>query len=232
MVLNAKLLVPISFRRYLKVGRARLFERFGSDRFSRPAFNALDTQMLAYLPKGPGVFLEIGANDGFRQSNTYYLERFRGWRGVLVEPMPKLFAQCQRIRPKSQCFNRACVATEATSSATMVDMDLMSLTLGQQDAAEEGRRLSGGHEITVKATTLSAILDEAGEPNIDFMSVDVEGAELSVLRGLDLDRHTPKFLLIETADPGAVEDLLRGYMTPIDKLSVHDYLFQQVSPIP
>ena len=71
-----------------------LFEFFGSDRYSRPALNDIDHKLEEYLPYKNGFFIEVGANDGFAQSNTYYFEKLRGWKGVLIEPIPDLYAKC------------------------------------------------------------------------------------------------------------------------------------------
>ena len=75
--------VPQRAGQRIRVAQARLFEAFGSKRYSSPGLRGLDQKVFQYLPTEPGVFLEIGANDGFSQSNTYYLERVLGWRGVL-----------------------------------------------------------------------------------------------------------------------------------------------------
>ncbi len=57
----------------------------------------MDRKLQAYLPDG-GFFIEAGAYDGFRQSTTYYLEKFRGWRGLLVEPIPELARAASKER--------------------------------------------------------------------------------------------------------------------------------------
>lgn len=224
----ARRLVPGPVRRSMKLSRVKVFERFGSTRYSRPALDGLDEKMLEYLPRSPGVFVELGANDGYSYSNTYFLERMCGWRGVLIEPLPYLHGICQRMRPRSQCFNVACVADESTTSVTIVDADVMSVTLGQQDPERERARINSSTRFDVPATTLSSVLDRANEPDIDFASIDVEGAELAVLDGLDLSRHTPTFLLVETSVPTEVEARLEGRMIPVAQLSHHDFLFRRV----
>src|ERR1700686_1931252 len=60
-------------------------EARGDDRLSRPALHELDVKLNGVIERDSGFFIEAGAHDGFTQSNTYYLERFRGWRGLLVE---------------------------------------------------------------------------------------------------------------------------------------------------
>lgn len=229
-----KSLIPRGVRREVKILRAKAFEAAGSDMFSYPALNGLDRKILAYIGTAPGVFLEIGANDGFSQSNTYHLERHLGWHGILIEPVPHLFDRCRRIRRSSECFNVACVGPNDQGAVDIIDLDLMSVTLGQQTDDEERRRLQGhaGRSLTAVATTLSQVVDRSGVPHIDFMSVDVEGAELRVLSGLDMPRHTPTWLLIETAHSRETAELLQPYMTLEVQLSHHDYLFRSVGADP
>ena len=78
-------------RQIWRILRRRAFEACGSSKYSRPSFNALDRKFEKFLDFDGGFFIEAGANDGFEQSNTYHLERWRGWSGVLVEPIPELY---------------------------------------------------------------------------------------------------------------------------------------------
>lgn len=222
-------------RRSAKILRARAAEAVGSGRFSRPALDELDVQMLAHLPERQGTFLEIGANDGYSFSNTYYLERRRGWSGILIEPQPNLARICRRVRPRSQCFNFACVDDPGLTEVRLIspDSDLMAVTLGQQSADDERSRLPdgpGSKVAVVPATTLSRVIDDAGSPSIDFMSIDVEGAEMAVLGGLDWARHTPQYLLVETDYPEKVDELVGERMSRIAQLSRHDHLWQTNQP--
>ena len=65
------------------------------------ALNALDLQLAGKVRKRRGFFVEAGANDGVSQSNTLYFERYLGWRGLLIEPIPELWEKCRRNRPKA-----------------------------------------------------------------------------------------------------------------------------------
>ena len=63
-----------------------------------------DKKVLKYLPTAPGFFIEAGANDGLKQSNTFYLESRRGWRGLLVEPIPELASVADEPTDVRQSF--------------------------------------------------------------------------------------------------------------------------------
>lgn len=218
--------------------RRRRAEARGDDRLSRPALHELDRKLDAIIDLDGGFFVEAGGNDGFTQSNTYWLERFRGWRGVLVEPMPELAAEARLERPGTPVIEAALVAPDHNGDTVrMVFGDLMTTIAGTHDGDEADWTSAGlalgwrdPREEDVPARTLSDILDELGAPEIDLLSLDVEGYEATALRGLDLDRHAPRFLVIEMHDidvmRSEIEEVLGdGYvfgepLSPVDVLYV------------
>src|SRR5437763_3006292 len=118
--------------------RRLLFERLGSARYSTPALHRIDRKLDRIIDRDGGVFVEAGGHDGFTQSNTYYLERFRGWTGVLVEPMPELAAEARRNRPGARIFE--CALVPFDRGGELVEMhfgDLFSgVARGGDDAGE------------------------------------------------------------------------------------------------
>jgi FkbM family methyltransferase len=164
--------------------------------------------------------VELGAFDGVRQSNTAWLEASRGWRGVLVEAIPEAYEQCVRNRPLATVVNCACVSDEYTEpTVEMVYAGLMSIVRGARssDSADEAW-VSLGEELqqlerytcTVPARTLSAVLEEHRLVCVDLLSIDVEGYEVEVLKGLDLARFGPRQILVEESGAGEVDGYLTG----------------------
>jgi hypothetical protein len=98
--------------------------------------------------------------------------------------------------------------------------------------AIEVQHLESVAEIEVTARTLSSILAELDATHIDLLSLDVEGYEVEALRGLDTDRHRPRFILVETKHLPEVLDALRDRYQAIDQLSHHDHLLKARSPLP
>jgi hypothetical protein len=97
--------------------------------------------------------------------------------------------------------------------------------------ASIGAREFGGlapELVRTRIRALSNVLDELGIANVDFFSLDVEGFELEVLKGLDLSRHAPRFLLIETEQLEAVTEFLGPRYAMIEALSHHDFLFRRI----
>lgn len=212
--------------------RRRGFEALGSRRYSRPEVAGL----MRYLDFDDGYFIEAGANDGFRQSNTYYLERFRGWRGVLIEPIPELYERCVLQRPRARCFNCALVEPEAAgTTAVMRFGDLMSHRVSPDDGSPDLEGANWGwsraYDVAVPTKTLSQVLDDAPAPRWDFLSLDLEGHERSALGGLDLERHGPLYILVE-ADPPAtrlppLQRVLGGRYELVEQLGSRDFLFRR-----
>src|SRR5690606_31382762 len=89
----------------------RRLEARGDDRRSHPAAFEMDSRMARLLGDG-GWFVEAGGHDGYTHSNTYYLERFRGWRGLLVEPAPSLAREARLERTRSTVVQAALVPPE------------------------------------------------------------------------------------------------------------------------
>ena len=209
--------VPADGRRERLAAWARPWlERLGIPWLSRPALHGLDREIARRLPRRGGFFVESGANDGFRQSNTYYLARFRGWRGVLIEPFPHLARLCAAARPESATVCCALGPPDLAGGAVTLRhaglMSHVSGALGDDDAerarARDGQRTQGmaAHDIVIEAPvrTLTEVLAGAGAPSrFDLLSLDVEGYELEVLRGLDFDRFAPEAICIEARHANA-----------------------------
>jgi hypothetical protein len=83
-------------------------------------------------------------------------------------------------------------------------------------------------ELDVVAATLTSVLDKYGFGAIDFLSLDVEGYELGVLKGLDFDRYRPSFMLVEARFRDEIDEFLRPIYQPIAELSHHDVLYKSV----
>ena len=140
-----------------------------------------------------GFFVEVGANEPQRGSQSWPLEQ-SGWTGILVEPQPDLVAQL-RQRRKARVVAAACSSPENAGGAMTLYLSGPHSSLRPELAV--ARSVSHG-TIDVPTRTLDDILAEAEAPTpIDFVSIDVEGHEVEVLRGFDLARWRPRLILVE-----------------------------------
>jgi FkbM family methyltransferase len=206
--------------------------------YARPK---LHQQMKKLLGKTAGYYFEVGANDGLTQSNTAYLEKYQGWGGILVEPLPMQYLKCVANRPTSTVINAALVSRDfsdktieiayANLMSTIDDPERNFLSVeshvatGRQFLSKEEQALCG-QRFTVPAMTVSAVLDSVGQTHVDFFSLDVEGYEGEVLKGIDFSRHRPRYFLIEVRDGHEVDQFMvaQGYHN-VSRWSEQDILY-------
>ncbi len=143
--------------------------------------------------KENGFFVELGAFNGMDHSNTAFFEFYRHWKGILIEPSFQCYQQCIVNRPKSECVHAACVSSEYSS--TVIRGDFNNITM----ASVDGARLNSTESalVEVPALTLESIFDAHNVSTIDFLSLDAEGYELEILKGINFTKYRPSYLLIE-----------------------------------
>ena len=204
------------------------------------SLNQLDRQLEKYVDYDGGYFVELGANDGVTQSNSLYFEKYRNWNGVLVEPVPQNFMNCRKNRSlRSRVYCAACVSFDYSQEFVRIAYsNLMSTPISLDSDIPDplahaclGKQFLGIEETILEfgavAHPLNKLLLDAGSPKlIDFMSLDVEGAELEVLKGIDHQMFRFKYILVECRDFQRLNMYLmeNGYNF-VDKLSHQDYLF-------
>ena len=141
-----------------------------------------------------GVFVDVGAGDPIRYSNTYYVEQL-GWTGLCIDADP---AQIEALS-----LNRRCAVEWAAVSSDEGEVELLrvedpdySTTLHHLPALAADR--GSTHTVTrVPAVKLETILQKHDIGVIDLLSIDTEGSELDACRTLDWDRHRPRAVVIE-----------------------------------
>ena len=186
-----------------------------------------------YLNFENGFFIEAGAANGIFQSTTHGLETGRNWSGILVEPNNAEYKACIDNRPKSKVFN--CALVDYSYGWETIEMFYRSWHGGDHGSVTSVKDSSinsiwGAHtsEYTVRARTLDSIIEECNVEKIDFISIDVEGYELNVLKGLNVSKYKPNVFLIEihsgTNQLEEIKDILKDY--DIEQVSTHDYIFK------
>jgi len=170
--------------------------------------------------KRGGYFIEFGATDGVRLSNTFLLERWMGWHGICAEPNPRYLSDLQRQR---QCIvSDACVGP---SSGEWVDFVMAEEFGGMQRdmsrdmhaATREAYWADGANRARLQTVSLHDLLLQHGAPrDIDYLSIDTEGSELAILSAFPFDRWNIRLITVEhnwSADREGLQRLLEplGY---------------------
>ena len=160
--------------------------------------------------KRGGFFVEVGVGDGVHLSNTHLLESRFGWSGILAEPNPRFHESIASSR-RAILDKRAvyCVTGEQLPFLCVTDAPELSVLNGY---AADGYQRSG-QQIDVGTVSLADLLREHGAPRvIDYISIDTEGSELEVLRGMDFDRYDVRILTVEHNNVPARRDAILGLL--------------------
>lgn len=142
--------------------------------------------------KRNGFFVEIGMADG-QCSNTYRLEKYFNWSGILIEAHPRNF----ELLKHSHVKRTSVLVNKAVSDRS----DKLSI-IGQGGTASLYKKWSHGGTDTnlVLADTLDSILQENNAPkDIDYISIDAEGSELDIISSFSFN-YNVKYFSIEVKD--------------------------------
>ncbi|MBQ6773244.1 MAG: FkbM family methyltransferase [Synergistaceae bacterium] len=132
--------------------------------------------------KQGGFFLDIGGNDPVKINNTYFFEKTRGWSGLAFEPM-----KTQNDKWKSE-RNIECLQCALGSSNGEIEFCEYEDHYMSGFSTEVDYKGKVKTRYTVQVRRLADILEERGITHVDFVSLDVEGAELGVLNGIDFNK--------------------------------------------
>jgi FkbM family methyltransferase len=150
----------------------------------------------ALLPEKTGFYVDVGAFRPIQLSNTYLFYR-KGWRGIVIDAGPKTTSMFRGPRPRDIVVQCAVGETEG-----MVEFNVMdSAPTGYVSGAgvEMAKDKTPVKTVRVPCRRLDSILKEhlPNGQGIDFLSVDCEGGDLSVLRSNDWDRYRPRVIAVE-----------------------------------
>lgn len=142
-----------------------------------------------------GVFVDIGASDYRKFSNTFYLETELGWSGLAVDALKEFEADYVKHRPKTR-FRSFFVSDRSNEQATMYFLKNNTLVTSSDKGFTQryGKEVA---EITTPTITLNDLLDKEGISTFQFMSMDIELAEPKALAGFDIERFRPRLVCIE-----------------------------------
>lgn len=172
-----------------------------------------------------GVFLDVGASDGCRFSNTKAFEDM-GWTGLCVEARTSAAEQCRQCRPKSYVENVAISCDKDRVqfleiegygeglSGVVDEYDPRHVSRINQELRHPDCKSPIPKSYTIDAVPLQQLLDKYKLTVINYFSLDVEGSELSVLKSIDWDKVLIEVIDVEVNyDAKPITDFLtrRGY---------------------
>jgi FkbM family methyltransferase len=183
-----------------------------------------------------GFFVELGALDGSKYSNTWVLEKILGWRGLLIEPNPANFEQVRYNRPNAIAINTAVCSTIQEVHFLISDPDRPDRGgilefMGDEFLKTSHPSFDAHDQNQVNAlprTTclpLQLVFDLFRITNIDFLSLDVEGAEFEVIKTLNLTRTYIKWIVIEAWGKNPDKDaMVKNYVMSTGLYEFHGHV--------
>ena len=149
-----------------------------------------------------GSYIDVGASLPIAGSNSFALYQ-KGWRGIAIEPLPYREAW-QEARPQDVLLNA--VAGERAGQMTLhVYGQAEPISSGSEETVSHWARkgLKATDNVVVPMLTLDSVIAERlGKKPLHLLLIDVEGMEREVLAGLDLTRHRPWVIVVESTLPG------------------------------
>jgi FkbM family methyltransferase len=155
-----------------------------------------------------GTFVEIGAHNGVTYSNTYFLEKERGWKGICIEPMPERFAELKACR-NCVCVEGCVSDINEISQLLMVscarnDTEMLSGLLHKYDPRhlERVKNEICAHKgscktIDVQCYKLNDLLEQNGITHVNYLSIDTEGGEFDILSSIDFSKFKIDAITVE-----------------------------------
>lgn len=146
-----------------------------------------------------GFYVDVGAHHPKRFSNTYFFYK-KGWRGINIDATPGSMKLFKKTRKKD--INIEVPISEKEQTSTYYIFNEPALNSFSKELSEERIEKSKYQLVELKelkTQTLSSVLDRYLKNNlqIDFLNVDVEGEDLSVLKSNDWTKYIPKVIIVE-----------------------------------
>jgi len=200
----------------------------------------VDVILKHFKNKRSGFFIEAGAWDGEQLSNTIFMETQLGWTGLLVEPNKPIFEMLVEKKRNSYSVN-SCLSRKRYAEQVNFDTaDVFGAIENYDDPGYEAfkqvktswqesffHKEVARETVVVQCFPLYSILLALGNPKVDFMSLDIEGSEMDVLKTIPFDKVDIEMFLIETdkSNVTAMTDLMAQAGYEVSPLPPYDHLY-------
>jgi FkbM family methyltransferase len=144
-----------------------------------------------------GLFIDVGAHDGVSLNNTLYFQQTHNWRGINIEPIKSVYDKLVVNRPNDVNLNCAVSQKNGTDEFILNEghtemisglkntYDTRHLVRLQKEIEEHGGKTE---IINVETKRLDTIFDEYNIKYINYLTIDVEGAEFEVIKSINFDK--------------------------------------------
>lgn len=143
------------------------------------------------------IFIDIGASDGYKLSNSYLLQQKYGWTGLLVDPNPRYEAT---LKSRGAIYRATAIVGDSdVETVTLRDFGMLSVVLGKEPSDMHSRaKTSDTRHYEVSASTLNQVISLSGLPTkLQYLSIDIEGSEFEALSSLDFSKYLFNAITVE-----------------------------------
>ena len=172
----------------------KFFSQAGQDKIIKNHF---------FQNKKNGFFIEVGAYDGIIGSNCYHFEKFLGWEGIAIEPSNIQYDKLKK--------NRKCKTINKAISDEVKDVEFLEVVEGltqmsginnENYTATELIKKNGKSKTKKSKITTTTFEEEIkSDIEIDYLSIDIEGGELDLLKSVDFNKYRIKVISVENNVP-------------------------------
>lgn len=201
----------------------KYFSQYKQDEFLNENF---------FKNKRNGVFVDIGAYDGINGSNSYFFEKYLDWKGLCIEPIPSVFDKLIKNR---NCYCEKVAAwKENDVKKFKIIQGYSEMLSGLIDCYEEEhkKRIDSeiqifnqeSIEIEIQCVDINFLLSKYNLYNIDFLSIDIEGGEIEILKKIDFSKFKVKYISVENNyNNYQIKEILeKANFTFVNRLAIDD----------
>ena len=160
---------------------------------------------LVFGDQQTGTYVDVGGGHPVADNVSFWFY-LKGWRGLIVEPQEALADIYAHVRPRDHTVSCLAGRSEGEAEFHVVDKLHGFSTTVRENAAGASQFGAGFTTVRKPVRTLAALCAEAGLTRIDFLKIDVEGAEAEVIAGMDFKRWRPRVVVVEAIAPGSMAE--------------------------
>jgi FkbM family methyltransferase len=152
-----------------------------------------------------GTYVDVGGGHPVADNVSFWFY-LKGWRGLVVEPQDAVAAIYKGVRPRDHVVSCLAGRSDGETDFHVVDRLHGFSTTVREHAAGAAQFGAGYTTVRKPVRTLAALCAEAAVDRIDFLKIDVEGAEADVIAGMEFTRWRPRVVVVEAVVPGSMAE--------------------------